>query len=216
MACPRDFHYHFCVADWRALRPGSYPSSIEQKKSQDDSSDVSDLEKFDEACTDFSALTKGVDPQTLERDGSGNPNDEVQYLVLTYLAGWKHSTPLPTCLNRPFHLVQPVSTWRDYWKGAAMKSLCGTPIQTCNCTMSGSLQRTWWSCLLSIWLWQFLRCFGMYWTILARSSMILRLFFFLLYAAWVRSRAERPSVSYTKVVMGVAWTGHNLQFTKTN
>ena len=55
--------------------------------SQDDSSDVSDLEKFDEACTDFSALTKGVDPQTLERDGSGNPNDEVQYLVLTYLAG---------------------------------------------------------------------------------------------------------------------------------
>ena len=42
------------------------------------------------------------------------------------------------------------------------------------------------------------------------------LVFFLLYAAWVRSRAERPSVSYTKVVMGVAWTGHNLQFTKTN
>ena len=40
--------------------------------------------------------------------------------------------------------------------------------------------------------------------------------FFLLYAAWVRSRAERPSVSYTKVVMEVAWTGHNLQFTKTN
>ena len=41
-------------------------------------------------------------------------------------------------------------------------------------------------------------------------------FFFLLYAAWVRSRAERPSVSYTKVVMEVAWTGHNLQNTKTN
>ena len=40
--------------------------------------------------------------------------------------------------------------------------------------------------------------------------------FFWLYAAWVRSRAERPSVSYTKVVMEVAWTGHNLQFTKTN
>ena len=43
--------------------------------SQDDSSDVSDLEKFDEAYTDFSALTNGVDPQTLERDGSGHPND---------------------------------------------------------------------------------------------------------------------------------------------
>ena len=43
-----------------------------------------------------------------------------------------------------------------------------------------------------------------------------RVSFFLLYAAWVRSRAERPSVSYTKVVSNVAWTGHNLQFTKTN
>ena len=41
-------------------------------------------------------------------------------------------------------------------------------------------------------------------------------YFFLLYAAWVRSRAERPSVSYTKVVMEVAWTGHNLQCKKTN
>ena len=44
----------------------------------------------------------------------------------------------------------------------------------------------------------------------------INLFFFLLYAAWVRSRAERTSVSYTKVVSNVAWTGHNLQFTKTN
>ena len=35
------------------------------------------MEKFDEAYTDFSALTDGVDPQTLERDGSGHPNDEV-------------------------------------------------------------------------------------------------------------------------------------------
>ena len=32
MACPRDFACHLCVADCRALRPGSYPSSIEQKK----------------------------------------------------------------------------------------------------------------------------------------------------------------------------------------
>ena len=47
------------------------------------------------------------------------------------------------------------------------------------------------------------------------SSLRRRRFFFLLYAAWVRSRAESPSVSYTKVVMEVAWTGHNLQFTKT-
>ena len=40
--------------------------------------------------------------------------------------------------------------------------------------------------------------------------------FFLLDAAWVRSQAERPSVSSTKVTRKVAWTGHNLQFTKTN
>ena len=37
--------------------------------------------------------------------------------------------------------------------------------------------------------------------------------FFLLDAAWVRSRAERPSVSYTKVTSKVAWTSHNLQGT---
>ena len=37
--------------------------------------------------------------------------------------------------------------------------------------------------------------------------------FFLLDAAWVRSRAERPSVSYTKVTSKVARTGHNLQVT---
>ena len=38
-------------------------------------------------------------------------------------------------------------------------------------------------------------------------------FFFLLDAAWVRSRAERTSVSYTKVTSKVAWTSHNLQVT---
>ena len=32
---------------------------------------------FDEAYTDFGALTKGVDPRTLERDGSANQNEEV-------------------------------------------------------------------------------------------------------------------------------------------
>ena len=57
------------------LSAGEYANS--GVSSQDDSSDVSDLEKFDEAYTDFSALTKGVDPQTLERDGSADPNEEV-------------------------------------------------------------------------------------------------------------------------------------------
>ena len=36
-------------------------------------------------------------------------------------------------------------------------------------------------------------------------------FFFLLGAAWVRSRAERPSVSYTKVTGKITRTGHILQ-----
>ncbi len=39
------------------------------------------------------------------------------------------------------------------------------------------------------------------------------LLIFLLDAAWIRSRAERPSVSYTKVTSKVAWTSHNLQVT---
>ena len=39
-------------------------------------------------------------------------------------------------------------------------------------------------------------------------------FVFLLGAAWVRSRAERPSVSYTKVTGIIARTGHNLQIYK--
>ena len=34
--------------------------------------------------------------------------------------------------------------------------------------------------------------------------------FFWFDAAWVRSRAERPSVSYTKVTGIIARTGHNL------
>ena len=38
---------------------------------------MSDLEKFDEAYTDFGALTQNVDPRTLERDGSANQNEEV-------------------------------------------------------------------------------------------------------------------------------------------
>ena len=53
--------------------------------SQDDSSDVSDLEKFDEAYTDFGALTQNVDPRTLE--GMAQRTKTKRYLALTYLAG---------------------------------------------------------------------------------------------------------------------------------
>ena len=117
--------------------------------SQDDSSDVSDLEKFDEAYTDFGALTKGVDPRTLERDGSANPNEEVPGIdlpggmkALHSLANVPKSWPLA-------RLTIPLSAASKHLERLLegccnMKSMCETPTQTCNCTMSGSLQRTWW------------------------------------------------------------------------
>ena len=49
--------------------------------------------------------------------------------------------------------------------------------------------------------------------ILPSSSSLGLAIFFLVDAAWVRSRAERPSVSYTKVTSKNAWTSHNLQVT---
>ena len=58
--------------------------------SEDDTSDVSDLDKFEEAYADFGALTAGVDPRTLERDCSGHTNEEVPGLDL---GGWRHYTP---------------------------------------------------------------------------------------------------------------------------
>ena len=80
--------------------------------SQDDSLDVSDLEKFDKAYTDFSALTDGVDPQTLERDGSGHPNDEVPGIdlpggmaALFSLPNVPKSWPLRTLGSRLSHVV---------------------------------------------------------------------------------------------------------------
>ena len=78
--------------------------------------------------------------------------------------------------------------------------------------------RCWrWFC---VWLWVlvlWLVCVVFLWLFLCCCvSVLAGALFFLLYAAWVRSRAERPSVSYTKAVMEVAWTGHNLQITKTN
>ena len=50
--------------------------------SEDDTSDVSDLDKFEEAYSDFGALTAGVDPRTLERDCSGHTNEDVPGLDL--------------------------------------------------------------------------------------------------------------------------------------
>ena len=50
--------------------------------SDDDSPEVSDLDKFEEAYTEFRGLTDGVDPSAFERVGSGNSNDDVPGLVL--------------------------------------------------------------------------------------------------------------------------------------
>ena len=46
---------------------------------------------------------------------------------------------------------------------------------TRNCTLSGSLPRTWWSFLLSIWLKQSPHCLDMCWSIPARCSTIRKL-----------------------------------------
>ena len=84
--------------------------------SQDDSSDVSDLEKFEEAYTDFGALTDGVDPQTLERDGSGHPNDEVPGIdlpggmeTLYSLANVPKSWAKDLVVVFAFHLAETIS-----------------------------------------------------------------------------------------------------------
>ena len=75
------FHLRFGLSDHlKALLDFVFGSRRRVKKVRifrawfSHSSDVSDLEKFDEAYTDFSALTDGVDPQTLEQDGYGHPN----------------------------------------------------------------------------------------------------------------------------------------------
>ena len=50
--------------------------------SEDDSSEASDLDKFEEAYTEFSKFTAGVDATALDRVVSGNTNDDVPGLVL--------------------------------------------------------------------------------------------------------------------------------------
>ena len=109
---------------------------------------MSDLEKFDEAYTDFGALTKGVDPRTLERDGAADPNEEVPGIdlpggmkALHSLANVPKSWPLA-------RLTIPLSAASKHLErlleGCCNEIMCETLIQTCNCTLSGSLQRTWW------------------------------------------------------------------------
>ena len=50
--------------------------------SEDGSSDVSDLDKFEEACSEFQQLTAGVDLTELERHASGQSSDDVPGLLL--------------------------------------------------------------------------------------------------------------------------------------
>ena len=50
--------------------------------SEDGSSDVSDLDKFEEAFKEFGKLTAGVDPASLDRQHSGHTNDDVAGLPL--------------------------------------------------------------------------------------------------------------------------------------
>ena len=50
--------------------------------SEDGSSDVSDLDKFEEAYKEFGGLTAGVDDVDFDRIVAGNTNDDVPGLVL--------------------------------------------------------------------------------------------------------------------------------------
>ena len=50
--------------------------------SEDGSSDVSDLDKFEEAFQEFGKLTAGVDPTSLDRQPAGHTNDDVAGLPL--------------------------------------------------------------------------------------------------------------------------------------
>ena len=50
--------------------------------SEDGSSDVSDLDKFEEAYEEFGKLTEGVDSKVLERHTSGHTSDDVAGLPL--------------------------------------------------------------------------------------------------------------------------------------
>ena len=66
--------------------------------SEDGSSDVSDLDKFEEAYKEFSRLTAGVDEVALDRIVAGNTNDDVPGLVLE--GGWIPSKRLPMSPKR--------------------------------------------------------------------------------------------------------------------
>ena len=50
--------------------------------SEDGSSDVSDLDKFEEAYAEFGKLTAGVDPKSLDRHQAGHTSDDVAGLPL--------------------------------------------------------------------------------------------------------------------------------------
>ena len=81
--------------------------------SDDDTSEVSDLDKFEEAYKDFRDLTAGVDPRAFERVGPGNTNDDVPGLDLpggqgTHLYTWNALT----CTQRSLvHISTHLYTW---------------------------------------------------------------------------------------------------------
>ena len=71
------------------------------------SSDVSDLDKFEEACEEFGKLTAGVDTMVLDRHLAGNKSDDVPGLslegglaTLQTLANVPKTWPLARLTNR--------------------------------------------------------------------------------------------------------------------
>ena len=69
----------------RASSPESGSDSSDSNSdfnSEDGSSDVSDLDKFEEAYREFGKLTAGVDPTSLDRHQAGHTSDDVAGLPL--------------------------------------------------------------------------------------------------------------------------------------
>ena len=72
--------------------------------SEDGSSDVSDLDKFEEAYSEFQQLTAGVDLRELERHASGQSSDDVPGLLLA------RAYAKDLVLSLAFHLAERIAT----------------------------------------------------------------------------------------------------------
>ena len=103
---------------------------------EDGSSDVSDLDKFEEAYQEFGKLTEGVNTLALTRNVAGDKSPLVGGLDTLY-----------TLAN-----VASVNSWKGYWRDTACKSMPPMPSLMSKSCPSSCLPKTWSCCLLFTWL----------------------------------------------------------------